>query len=179
MFNLLPNEIKAALEREYHYRQAFIWSGAVTIVILIATALLVPAYILSITRNQTLKIERETVEIASQRNAGSAAQVVAAAEKLSTALTAIPDSNVSTLISQIINARPAGIVVLRFGFSSSIDAVGPMRVEIQGVARNREALRGYVRTLEGQPSFGEVTVPIESFTRETNIPFTLTIAIRN
>ncbi|HRH26399.1 MAG TPA: hypothetical protein PLF31_02940 [Candidatus Paceibacterota bacterium] len=177
MFNLLPNEIKAALQREYHYRQAFIWSGAITIVILIATALLVPAYILSLTRNQTLKIERESVEIASQRNAGSAAQVVTAAEKLSTSLTGIPESNVSTLVSQIISSRPAGIVVLRFSFSSALDA--PIRAEIQGVAKNREALRGYVRTLEQQPSFGEVAVPIESFTRETNIPFTLTISIRN
>jgi hypothetical protein len=179
MFNLLPNDVKAALKREYRYRQAFIWSGAITIVIVIAIGLLVPSYVLSITRNKSLKIEREAMELASQRNAGTAAQVVSKAEKLSAALSSIPDSNVSTLVSQIISARPAGVVILHFSFSSNGEAGGVTKAEIQGVARSREALRRYVESLEEQPSFGDVNVPIESFTRETNIPFTLTISIRS
>jgi hypothetical protein len=154
MFNLLPYQEKVALKKEYRYRQAFIWSGAVAIVAAIAIALLIPAYVLSITRNNSLKIEKESAAITAKRNAGGAAEVVARAELLSRSLSTIPDADVSSLAATVISARPAGIVILRLGFSSAVPAepeegeaapvVDPnpaVLVEVQGVARSREALR--------------------------------------
>lgn len=175
MFNLLPQEEKAALRTEYRYREYTVIVGALLALFVAGIASLVPSYILSITKRQTIDIDRQSLEQELNRNSGTAADTVARAQALSTSLAAIPEEQISTWLKTIIESRPAGVVLLRFSFVEG--AEGGLALELQGVSRSRTALQQFERTLQSVPKLTGVKVPIESYTRETNIPFTITATI--
>lgn len=175
MFNLLPQEEKAALRKEYKYREYTVIIGSILALFIAGIASLFPSYILSITKRQTVDIDRQSLEQQLNRNSGTAAGTVARAESLSASLSAIPDEQMTTWLRTIIDARSSGVVLLRFSFVEG--AEGALALELQGVSRTRTALQQFERTLQTIPKLTGVKVPIESYTRETNIPFTITAII--
>lgn len=75
----------------------------------------------------------------------------------------------------IINSKNiSGIKITSLSFQK-ISEEGGVRLEVNGIADNRDILIQYSNNLKDVESFKDVTVPISSLTKNTNIPFSITI----
>ncbi len=177
MANLLPEEYRISVKREYCSRR--LATGLVLFAVLLATAavLLVPAYIVSSKRHATAEQELMFLRqgIGMEETEDPAQMIAEANAKLSL----LADKNdrgmqVHRIFALIITHKNSNIAITDLSYDAAKGADG-VRVSINGTARDRAALSAFARELENEPRFANIDLPISNFVKETDIDFSLTL----
>jgi Tfp pilus assembly protein PilN len=175
MFNLLTIEEKKLLRKEYRQRKISVFAWVMFLVAVGAIAMLAPSYIVSKYRLFMVKQEADIVTASIQGDAKSIEQSVEQSEKISQRISTVSTVAPSVWLEQINSVRPGGVSVEMFNFTSA--ANNTFNVEIQGMAKTRNGLLAFERALKNVAHFSNVTVPIALYTKESNIPFTVSFSV--
>lgn len=178
MNNLLPESYKKLVHTEYISRLFFAISIFVIVTSAFGVVALVPAYIFSTTKLDTVRAQQEGLD------RGESVKIDGDIRKL------INDSKTKTklLSEQMAGAKLLGslekmISVKRGEVALTSFDIGVMtekkrQVTLGGVAANREMIVRFSKDLEGVKEFADIEVPISNFQKSTDIPFTIRFTIR-
>jgi len=176
MFNLLPQNEKQNILKEYRARRNILIAMFVFALGVISVVVLIPAYLLS-----TVKLNEVQDELA--RVSGSEAFqesdklnkiLIDTNAKLASLKVTKDQVYIADLIKNVISKRDLNIRVN--GIMYKRGSAGAMSViTLAGVAHNREQLSTFVQELRSLPLFTSVDLPVSSFAKDKNAEFSIQI----
>ncbi len=177
MINLIPNEDKKKMARDFYYRLMILSFYMLGFAVSLALMAMVPSYIASESKEKILdnKIalqKSEPVPVLDQ-------ETLSAIQNLDIKLGLVEKVQADTfvvskkIINEIIMSRVSGIKIT--GISYDNDVVLGRKVGINGTAPSRERLLLFRRALESNPAFKNVDLPIANFVKGSDIQFFLSL----
>ncbi len=171
---MLPQQEQSRLRRAYQFRIAALGTMMASLVMLVAVALLLPAYILTSIRRQTVADRLkmlDTREIDSK--VGSLNSIIT---DINDRLKIFKKPNEIMVVSSDmllpVLAQTKSTLLVN-SFSTDRTPEGLYTISVGGVAKNREALLMFERALRATPTFTGVDVPISNFVRGSDILFSM------
>lgn len=176
MFNLLPKAEKDSIRREYRMRLMIVWLWFLLLTLLIASALLIPSYLLLVQKEREAGSRAELLRQNGFRDeaASSTALLQATQEKLALAASSPPPRYFFERIAAAAQKKPSRISL--HGFSAVPTAGEKHSFFLSGVAAERAVLVSFAQLLEDAGVFTEVEVPLPLLAKENGIEFTLRAA---
>lgn len=179
MINLIPNEEKKKMARVFYFRVVILSLLMLGFVVSFATLALVPSYILSEAKekliDEKLAIQKsEPVPVLDQ----AIASAIQALDKKLSIVEGISGNKFlvsDNIINEILESQVSNIKITSINYDDS--GVDGKRVGISGTAHSREALLLFRRSLEYNPAFKSVNLPIENFVKGADIQFSLNIIL--
>lgn len=179
MINVLPLLEKRGLQREYYLRLAVVYLCNLTFLALLASVLLLPSYMLSLSKEVSLE---ERLAVMNKENPDvSLVDLNTFIDKINSTLALFNTNLISRNISHdviypVLDARTSNIKINQILFAEHGEAGAEL--DLHGVAQDRESLQAFKLALEKTGKYQTVDVPISSFVKKTNINFTITILMK-
>lgn len=173
MINLIPNQEKKKMVKDFYFRLAFLSVCMLSIAVFIAVLSLLPAYFFSNSKNS---VANKKLEI--QKNDPMPLfdqETSTVVQDINTKIIVIENAekNKFSITEKVINAiflkKNANIKITQISYERG--ALGAKKVSIVGVAPSREALVSFRRALEGSTAFKSVELPISNLVKDSNIQF--------
>lgn len=177
MLNILPHEEKKKVLTEYRMRLAIVAVFAVAALVLASLILLVPSYMLAVSKYNFVADELARLE-QKQSGPGQEKEVSAQIKEVNKKISLfMGDEKVvprapSEVILGIMAAKEPAVKVQSILYDIKPDLE---RIVLSGKANDRDSLARFVETLKKDPSFSKVDLPIGSYVKSTNIDFTLVL----
>lgn len=176
--DLLSPERRAALARGYFLRLGTVSALFATALVIAAAALLAPTYVFL-----ARSIAAREARLASMKAAFASSDDAALSARLSAikddadALSALEHSpSVSATVRSALAVSRAGVALSGFEYAPPA-AKRPGSLTISGTAATRDALRGYQLALENAPFASSVSLPVSTYAKDKDIPFTITVTL--
>lgn len=177
-FDLLPPERRRALKRSY-IRRLFVAAAILAALLAVAAdALLLPTYryLANAERAKEVQLAALTAAVANAEQGASAkrfTELEADAETLDALGT--PPSASAILRSALAVPRP-GVTLTSFNYAPATGAKSGA-LTLVGTAASRDDLRAYQLALSGTAGFAGADLPVSSFAKDSDIPFTITVTL--
>lgn len=176
MRNLLSQEDKKILRREYKLRVATIAAIFMFFTVLAGIGELLPSYFILKSRESAAKERVDIIKesVAKRKKDVSSAVLFETKEKLE--LLAFDENNVSLKIifETIINKKPSGVHINGI-FYDKDQSVKENKILIKGEADNRESLLEFKKLLGTESKFTSVFLPISNLASDRNIKFSIKV----
>jgi len=177
MINLIPNQEKKKMRAVFYYRLTTILFIALGLTMLIATASLVPALLLSSVKNELVskKIDQQKENNISEIDQNVLEVVESVNDKINTIKKSKQDTFMVSerVVDAILDGKMSDIKIFEISFVDNGDT-GKL-VKLSGEAPSRERLLIFSKNLESSPLFKSVDLPISNFIKGTNINFSLSL----
>ncbi len=177
MINLIPNQEKKEMIRNFYYRLGTIFFFSIALVMLVGAIALLPSYVLSSMKknlnNEKLEsVKAEPTYLADQETEKEISGLDA---KLTLLEKAQGRKFIVSerIINEVLSKKIPDVKITQISFEE--DKAAAKKVSIRGTARSREGLLLFRRALEDDPSFKMVDLPISNFVKGTNIQFNVTL----
>lgn len=166
MSNVLPTEDKKILARRFRAR--FIFSTALVLLLgaFIAMISLVPTYLAIRAAQSALPSENDISESARDDQLQSA-RALALVAALTPIVNATSSSPIETA-QKALSLKPAGMSISSVRYSKG-------KIDLTGVATNREAVTIFRDALQAEGSFSSVAVPVAAIVGTQEGRFTITL----
>ncbi|MBP9711655.1 MAG: hypothetical protein KBD55_01315 [Candidatus Pacebacteria bacterium] len=177
MINLIPNEEKKRMRRDFYYRLTVLFLLALGSSIFIGVAVMVPSYFVSkvklnVAESKLAAQKIEPVPLPDQKT-------LVMIKDLDNKLTVVEKAeknrfNVSEkIINSILVNKMPDIKIYEISYDN--DSTKGKTVNIRGVAPSRDRLLLFRLALEGDPTWKSVNLPISNFIKGSNIQFSLSL----
>jgi len=175
--NVLPEELKKNLRKEYWFRFTSLITSFVALAGVIATILILPAYFFALERanfaNSSLeKFNLENPEITNTDLNKSIDDI----NKKVTILATKKNKPIveDLLLKNLILTKPDGITLSNIAYNEGTVKT----LNITGQAKDRVTLRNFKASLDTNPNIAEATLPISDFLDKANIDFNIAIKMK-
>ena len=178
MINLIPPSAQKQVTTEYWVRVASVWLFLLGTAFLIVAILNVPVYVLVQSQLGTFLQEFNLANNQSETYKSSEATIV----KVNAIASLLTKTNKVTLFSEVIGELEnqansvGGITITNVSLSRKEGLLAP--VIVSGIATSRLLLSQYRDVLSKNPRFETATLPLSSFAKESDIPFSITLPPR-
>jgi type IV pilus assembly protein PilM len=179
VINVLPPEEKKIIRLEYWVRLMTIFFNLLSSVGVLAILLLIPSYLLSVSKeslseNQLESFNNSNPEVATSNIDKTINEINSKIVFLSSKNL---DSNISDKVfGDLLKNKPEGITLSQILYSERTD--GSSVLEIHGVASSRTLLRDFKTILDMNLNYTEVNLPISDFLEKTNLTFTILVVMK-
>lgn len=178
MINLIPKEEKKKMITDFYYKLAILFVVMLDFCILVAFFSILPSYFISSIKYSLIsaKLENQKLEPLSPLGEESLALVKDIDKKL--VLVENFEKNKFLLSVQVINAilsekRP-DIKITQILYENN--EINGRKISLTGIASSREVLLSFRQTLEDNPTFKNVVLPISNFVKGSDINFYLSLS---
>ncbi|HEU5114157.1 MAG TPA: PilN domain-containing protein [Candidatus Paceibacterota bacterium] len=173
MFTFLPNPYKSEVAREYRKRVFTVAFALLALLAFSAAVLSAPSYIiLSVKRSAASLSSEKSVAQDAASNAGLETKIKDIKAKIAL-LKGISGAKPLVSVLAKTNARlTSGISITGMTFKRDTD---PGSIVLSGSAATRDDLVAFSKSLQGEPSFKNVSLPVSALAKSKNIGFTITI----
>jgi len=175
MINLIPNEEKKKMSKDFYFRLATVFFMMLSVSLLIASILILPSYFLSSIEedifNTKLKSQEKSISLPDQ-------DTLMVVKDLKNKLSLIENdeknkSIFSTkVINEIILKKIPNIKITEIFYQN--DKTGK-KITVSGRASSRKILLLFRRALEDDVAFSKVDLPISNFVKGSDIKFYLSL----
>ncbi|MCX6739103.1 MAG: PilN domain-containing protein [Candidatus Parcubacteria bacterium] len=187
MINLLPENEKQKIKKEYHLLVLSVWLPAIFIILTVAIFSFLPSFFLSRLQYQKIFAESQTKEVITKqsqvlemkRSANDANMKISLLLKNSTST-----QSAQPLLREIMESRPSGVYITSFSFDRNAGVrppkdkkTVPPSIVIQGRADSRAGLLSFVDALNKKKEFSSVDLPLSNLISDTNLFYTLNITV--
>jgi type IV pilus assembly protein PilM len=179
ILNVLPKSEKASIKKEYWMRIANVSLSLFALIGLISTALLLPLYFFSTTKESLAEsrledFNRENPEVITK----SADHLI---NDINSKLVILDKSNQSyqvndRILGSILNNRPSGITFSQILYDKKGE--GKSTLEVRGISKDRTTLRNFKSLLDANEDYTKVDLPISDFIEPYDINFTISITLK-
>ncbi|HZS43189.1 MAG TPA: hypothetical protein VFA52_03160 [Candidatus Paceibacterota bacterium] len=178
MFHLLPEEEKKLLKREYFYRLLFVILCFIFAIEVIASAFLLPSYLLSYRKVADLNDQSAGIktDIATKTDPNLAKFLTSLKGNLSALKIDNKTGNSSFYIKEITDKKTSGITVNQFFVNYGAEG---STILIKGNANKRDDLTQFYHSLQTIKDFTKVELPISAFAADRDIDFTMTLTLKS
>lgn len=173
MINLLPEQYKKELNRDYQFRRLAVILLFGFLLTLCVAVLLAPSYVLSLYRLQGVSTKAVTLQT-SQGGTSDAElkRKIADAKALLETLRPEAYTTPSRIIDLLVKDKTADNIITDISYARSGSSVS---VIVRGLAKTRKGLVAFVDQLNHESAIDKVDIPISHFAKDTDIGFMFTI----
>jgi hypothetical protein len=168
MTNFLPQIYAKQAASDYRSRLFFVAFSLASVAFLVAIALALPSYLL-------LRVRAAAISPTDAQAAASAQGIedsVRAATAKAAAVGAVArEERMASVIERVISRRTAGIVISGLSFRRGDSGA----ISLSGVAATREGLVSFVKSLEAEPAFSNVVLPVSALAKGKDISFSISL----
>ena len=178
MMNLLPQDEKKKITREYHARLIVAALTLFGSAISAGIIMLIPSYTSLLLEEGSIALILGTPILEEQARAYDelSSELDMANKKLAILKKGADDIDIFENVITPITARRGSISILGITYEKNIN--GAKIVRVSGVAKDREVLRGFAKALEEEPYFERVEIPVSNFVKDRDIEFSLEIGVK-
>ena len=175
MTNLLPQEEKQLLKREYFLRIGIVSSFALAGVFILGSITLLPS--LFIAGAQRSIVEQQESIIADSLSSRESRAALGVIDDTNYKLTRLSEASPRFVpaVEKAVRLAPGGTTLSSFALGRN--ASGNATLTVSGVSPTRDRLQAYERILDQEPGIIEVVLPIGSLAESTDIPFSITMTL--
>lgn len=177
MINLIPIKEKKEIKKDFYYRFLIVFFAMLILLIFISLIAILPVYFVSyekkISINKKLEIQKnETMPEIDQKAQTAIKNLNARLDLLEKAR---QNKYVFSekVIKEIVHQKVSGIKINRIFYENN--SLESKKINIMGLAQNREQLLLFRKALENGPFFKEVDLPISNFVKGRDIQFHLNL----
>ena len=177
MLNLLPEEQREKIKKEYKIRRLVVASFFIFISLVIASVSLLPPYLIS---------KEKLDESNKHLNTFSNSPIIKKSQDLSSETDAINGkikslsvSNsvyIYDILNKILDKKTDQISIKNFVYLKKDN--NNVSVTLSGLANSRESLIGFEKNLQNETYFSSVDFPVSNLAKDTNIDFSIQIGIK-
>ncbi len=177
MINLIPNEEKKKMSKDFYFRLVTVLFVMLSISLLIASIVILPTYFLFSTEEDSINTELELQNSESIPLLDQNTLVVI--KDLGNKLNLIEDTQKNKfvfsqkVINEIILKKIPSIKITKISYQNNPQT--GRKINISGKAPSREVLLSFRRALEDNVAFSKVDLPISNFVRGSDIEFYLSL----
>ena len=175
MINLIPENAKSRVRREYLARTGAVWLFLFATALTASAIFLMPTYVLYIRQSGDLHTDKTEPE----GRAEEYARITASLEEAAVFAQQLSQKDASITASEILThverARNEGVTLLGLYAAREKEKV---KIEVRGAARSRESLRTFQDALRRDAFFLDAQVPVSDLARDTDLTFTMTLTLR-
>jgi capsular polysaccharide biosynthesis protein len=177
MLNLLTEEQKKVIKKEYHLRLVFIVTCFLISVGIILFFFLLPFYYLSTMRFNLVNSELEKSKAQNaKRDYTSYVTTVKSTKEITDSLKPVlTEKSVRDEVLLIINQKDSSIKINNIVWTK--EPTGG-HFNVSGVAKNREGLQSFRNKLASLKEFTAVELPVSSYSKVVDLNFNLTITYK-
>jgi hypothetical protein len=175
MTNLLPQEQQKVIAKEYKNRRTVVALIALACTVIVSAGFLVPSFALS---NVKLREATNAAELARKRaesiggDSTSTATLQGVRGKLASLAVGANTVQMTELFDRVTDQKSGDI---KIGAMTLVRGVGDQEgvLTVDGLAKNRESLTALMKRLQADSTFTSVEVPVSSFAKDRDIPFSM------
>ncbi|OGI73385.1 hypothetical protein A2737_00435 [Candidatus Nomurabacteria bacterium RIFCSPHIGHO2_01_FULL_41_71] len=179
MINLIPNEEKKFMIKDFYYRLVAVFFFSLSLVIFFASVAILPAYLFSSVKKNEIsaKLKIEMAEPTSLSDQETFLAVDALDTKLSLIEKAEKDKFLVSerIINKLLVKKISGIKITKIFFEENSALL--KNVNVRGSAESREKLLLFRRALEEDATFQKIDLPISNFVKGSDIQFYLSFNV--
>ncbi len=177
MFNLLPENLKDKIKKDYKLRKITVILIFFVCVLFSALIFLLPSWLVSYYNEKEVVLDHKQMQDnLSDLNISS---VLSTIKTINTKLNIINSNldypKILPYLNTILSKKTNSIHINNFTYNYAEDKT--TEVTLGGVASTRESLVSFVKTLEESKSFSEVNLPISNLAKDKNIIFSIKMKI--
>ncbi len=179
IFNVLPDKQKEYVSRLSLMRRSNVALFVFAVTCLIAIVLLLPSYFFSISKMDFADQQLEAFDVANPQIASENIDTTVndANAKLALLSRDLSDYQVHTkAIESLLSDRTTGITFSQIIYAEKTPVLRTL--EVHGTSATRDGLYTFKSSLDSDPNFTKVDLPISYFIGNTNISFIITITMK-
>jgi len=177
MINLIPNKDKKLMYRDFYFRLISLCFLMFGVSLIIASIIILPAYFYSYSEENLIntKIKEQETENISSLDQNPLLIVKDLQNKLDLIENAIKNKFIFSekVVNEIILKKMSGIKITEIYYQNDLKT--DKKINISGIALNRDVLLSFRLALEDDPSFSKIDLPISNFVKGSNIKFSLSL----
>lgn len=175
MRNLLREQDKKIIRREYVLRVVSVSLILFFFTVLVGAVFLLPSYFLSHSSEKTIREHAETVKRLIELRGKDISAVLLSETKEELQLLSAGHDRVSleSILRAIIENKPRGIKL--YGLFVERDSGGKSDIVVIGIASGREELLSFKKRLDREVLFESVMLPISNLASDQDIEFSINI----
>lgn len=177
MFNVLPENLKMQIKKEYRLRLLIVIFICIIFVLSSLLIFMLPPWVISSYKEWDVSSRVSNVSKSlSASNANAISAVVSSTNlKLNIINNTLQYPEITPIINVILINKTSGITIREFLYTSPNPQEGS--ITINGVANSREALVRFSKTLEQTKVFKTVDLPVSNLAKGKNIEFSVNLTI--
>lgn len=179
MINLIPTEEQKKITKIFYLKLIVVFFLLLAFSMFVASVSLIPSYFLALNKERIAesKLEIQKSETIPQLDTDTVALIKEIDGKMKTIENSIKNKFLVSeeIINQIIASKMADIKITRISFDGNVAT--DKKVSIYGTAPSRERLLLFRRSLEENPKFTKVDLPVSNFIKGENIEFYLSLSL--
>ena len=177
MINLIPNEEKKKMSKDFYFRLVTLIFIMFSISLLIASILIVPSYFLSSVDKTSIdtKVQLQENEAVSLSEQDTMATINDLKSKLGSVENFKKNQYLFSqkIINEVVLKKISSLRITEIHYQN--DPKTGRKISISGIALNRDVLLSFKRALEDDVAFSKVDLPISNFVKGSNIKFYLNL----
>jgi Tfp pilus assembly protein PilN len=179
MANVLPKSFRDDIKSEYKLRFATAGLALLCLVLLAATILLAPSFILTESR---LEQKQATLNSLSEEESATSTNqnkdiIARTNQKLSVVSQETNELDPTEIAKLVTQTKPTGVSVRRISIQESENG-SAQTIDINGVARTRDDLLEFEDNLGNKAQVQEINLPIDTLASRQNAEFSLTLTAK-
>jgi hypothetical protein len=178
MINLIPKEDKKKMAVNFYYRLLALFMFMFSFAIFIGSAALLPAYFSSDIKDSTALLKLEIQKNNTVPTVGQ--ESLATIQDMNTKLGMVENAEKNKfsiserVIADILSSKTTDIKITQILYTN--DLINGKKITILGIAPSRESLLSFEQALQNNPAFNNVSLPISSFIKDSNLQFNLSLS---
>ena len=177
MINLIPIGEKKRIAQNFYWRLFVVFFGMLGFSFIVGALTLLPSYFFSLVKKNAadLRLEMQKQEVMPQVDQ----ETLAAIKDLQSKLAVIENAEQNKfsvsekIVQEIVSKKMPDIKITQISYS--VNSTKQRKVNVTGIAPDRERLLLFRQVLEEDPTFTKVDLPISNFVKGSNIEFYLTL----
>lgn len=175
MLRLLLEQQKKDIKRDYQTRFVVVLLLLVLAVVFFWIISLVPSFVLIYFEERAIKESSSEILEDSLLEDGTPVDEYVRDINNKIKLLNTPEFPVTKLIGEVVSRQVRSVSINTFEFKSEENKG---TIFVSGIANNRESLVDFSNSLQESELFESIDVPFSNFAKSTDIPFTLTINLK-
>lgn len=177
MLNILATEEKKKILIEYRLRLGVISVFAVAALVFASLVLLAPSYLLAVSKYNNAKNELATLE-EKYGGTGKEKDVATQIRDINNKIALLSGGDTGDRLSppqvsiDILKTKSKAIKIYGFTYDATTNQE---RIVLTGIAANRDSMANFIETLKKDAMFTNVTLPISSYVKSTDIDFSVVL----
>jgi hypothetical protein len=174
MTNILPQEYKKQIRREYRLRLLSTVFMLMFWMVVGATTLLIPSYLMSGSVESTFKGQLEGFPDLSADEDELRGDLANTRDEIVSIKHISEQSTIESTVRMLVSLTPSSVALTRIALNEG----GVGKGSVSGIATARGDLQFFVDRLRDEDDFENVELPVSDLAQGSNIPFSITFTLR-
>lgn len=178
MSNLLPYSEKKKILGMYRKRFLALVFFSAAFILFSGAVLLFPAYV--VLKDSAGSLTEKRDQLKKDETAALQGTLAKTISDINKRLAVFPDTAIlspviGTFVRPVLTTKTPAIHITNMGYT--VGDSGTINVQISGIAASRSSLLSFADALKATNGFKNVTVPISSFIKDSNVTFTISAVL--